>query len=86
MVLDLASRGVTACSPWGKPWKLEPNKAQAPDGSAVTDFWVAGFAKIGEFLRGHLTSGDISYTYRHHFSRYKPFKSVTALPGWGDSK
>ena len=38
MALTLAPRGVAACSPWCKPWELEPNKTQAPDGNAVTDF------------------------------------------------
>ena len=33
MALTLAPRGVAAC----KPWELEPNKTQAPDGDAVTD-------------------------------------------------
>ena len=46
MALILAPRGVTACSPWRKPWELEPNETQAPDGNAVTDFEVAGFARI----------------------------------------
>ena len=46
MALTLTPRGVAACSPWCKPRELELNKTQAPDGNAVTDFEVAGFARI----------------------------------------
>ena len=41
----------------------------APNGNAVTDFEVAGFARIREFLRGHLKSGDISYDLASQFCR-----------------
>ena len=33
-------------------------------GNAVAEFWVAGLARIREYLRGRLKSGDISYTLR----------------------
>ena len=37
MALTLAPRGVAACSPWCKPWELEPSKTQAPDGATANE-------------------------------------------------